>query len=470
MFPKINVMATEVHNQEHSPKQIANTGESAESGGLTQSPPPFQLLSSPIPPVVQRRVTETTEGLAEGGHTGTRSSPAETTTETPEEEPLAALVEAVPELAPVIAPEGRPIDDSMRTEARERYRIPERGWDDHVRALDRPRNMNLARAIDDLSELIRNNPEVIAHIRRTIDAFADDPDPASRIRPEDIDLPLILSIANRESMGRPVYLPPAGANAESTEAWASNRVTTGGGDAISGGVGGLDNMGNRIDRFPTSMREDVRSVMDVPSLRARIRPNRMGHVNPAEVPQADLLAAYIAGVQIYRERFERQFRQRVTRGNAARGQALTQDQANQMLAAMSADARRAWIQASFGSQLSSMLSDVTRPMLARYLREFRGSTPELAFGVILNDDSLNLNAIITTDTAMEGAGLSGHRTRLTAAESYMMEESLPPDLLNYRHGEPDSEASAPEAALETPALETESVPTPPSDSAAIPSE
>jgi hypothetical protein len=343
-----------------------------------------------------------------------------------EAEAVAALRDAVPEVVR-LEPALRDYDAALTAEARTRFRVPERGWTD-TRASDGvSRRIDLSRSLDDIVARIESDPTVVAHIRETLDAFYNDPDERSRLRPEDIDLPLVLAIASRESAGRDIFLSTS-----------SRRVVTAGRDTHRDGVGGLDYAGDLREEFPSSVREHVTEVQDDPGLRAGLRPNRAS-ANPAEVRERDLLAAYIVEVHHREERFERLFHRSF--------HALPEAQQAALLARLGPDARRAWTQASFGSRLPQMLSEVRE----RFLRAMRAD----GFDAAVADDQVNLNAIISDDRVPDAAGLSGHRTRVTAAEAWMLEQALPPDLAA---GSDEPASPAPDDGVADEAVPDDGVP------------
>jgi len=83
---------------------------------------------------------------------------------------------------------------------------------------------------------------------------------------------------------------------------------------------------------------------------------------------------------------------------------------------MGKDARRAWTQASFGSKLFDLLVAV-RGLISNAMES------GVPFDQIVEDETINLNSIITNDEIMS-TNLCRQRTRISAAEALLLEQAL----------------------------------------------
>jgi hypothetical protein len=349
------------------------------------------------------------ETAASGAPAAERAEPsAPATDDEREADAVVAIREQLPELAER-EPGLRRGPATLSREARDRFRIPDRGWSDVRPADGVVRRMDIASSVQPFARRIADDPAALAHIRETLDLFYNDPDPRSRLRTGDIDIALVLAIANRES----------GRNRDMLLSSSDHRVVSAGTDTHVDGRGGLDYAGDHVAMMPSAIRGEVTATQGNDRLEAGLRANRRG-ANPAELRERDLLAAYIVEIRAREERFERRLR-----GEAA-DRHLPAAQVDALLAGMSTDAHRAWIQASFGSRLRQL----TEGALDRFVAAVQARGPDAA----LADDQVNLNSIVAEDTVMDGQGLSGHRTRLSSAEAWMLDQTLPPELLAHGGG------------------------------------
>lgn len=296
-------------------------------------------------------------------------------------------------------------DTPIEHEIREEFVIPEGGYDDHNPLGHRTVDLN--RDLRTVVRRIHDEPAVLEHIRHTLDAFYNDPDPASRLTPDQIDVSLVLAIAARESSHR--YMPSLLADSD-------HRVISAGPDTYRGGHGGLDYVGGHRDMMPSTMRDDTTAVHGSARLSGGlIRPQ----ANPLELPEGDLLAAYIVEVRARQQMFEH--RVRIYGAHGHHPALLTSGQADQLLSQLSRPARRAWTQAAFGSRLGPLLHTV----LERFRHAMHGHA---GFDGSVADDGVNLNSIATDFSITDAQELSGHRVHITMAESAMLDRMLPPEL------------------------------------------
>lgn len=285
-------------------------------------------------------------------------------------------------------------EDDVR-EARRRCYIPSDGF------MVESRRGRLRRDIEErrlrrLEEKLRE-PRVLDHIRETVALFVDDTDSTSRQSRTQIDLPFILAVAIRESG---VDLPLSTRN---------SRIVTAGRDAHTRGRSGLDWVYSYRNKFPSSIRSQVRRVEGNPDVPGEFR----RECQPAFLRERDLLAAFIVEV---RQRYTR-FLRRFNRHEFSDSRGFTQEDRDILLRAMSADTKRAWIQASFGSKLSQLLQEV-RGLIDRAKRDGRSISD------IARDNQVGLNALIANDEIMP-TNLSRQRTRISAAEAIITEHMFP---------------------------------------------
>ncbi len=296
-------------------------------------------------------------------------------------------------------------DTPIEHQIRDQFAIPAHGYDDHNPL--GARTVDLNRDLRTVVRRIHDEPAVLDHIRHTLDAFYNDPDPASRLTPDQIDISLVLAIATRESSHR--YMP-------SLLEDSGRQVVSAGPDTYRGGHGGLDYVGGHRDLMPSTMRGDTTAVHGSARLSGGlIRPQ----ANPLELPEGDLLAAYIVEVRARQQTFDHRVRRYEEHGHSR--PLLTSEQADQLLARLSRPARRAWTQAAFGSRLGPLLTTV----LERFRHAMHG---DAGFGGALADDSVNLNSIATDFSITDAQELSGHRVHITMAEAAMLDRMLPTEL------------------------------------------
>jgi hypothetical protein len=168
---------------------------------------------------------------------------------------------------------------------------------------------------------LRTNPNAFPHIEECLRLTGMD---RSRL-----DLPLVLAIACRESSVSTVF------STLSRSVVSSGRV-----DGHPDGVGGLDYLWTELPglRDELEMRKVPRSQLTERARRRRSVPT------PARLPERNMLAAYMATVAAREERFMRVVTERFG------------DASTRLLASLSSDARRAWIQMAFGSNLDNALN------------------------------------------------------------------------------------------------------------------
>ena len=317
-------------------------------------------------------------------------------------------------------------------ETRGEFGIPARGWqhEQTVRGEERTRTLTLGTSRSSLPQgIIRDlntTPGAIEHIQETLELFQSEEEEGIHLDREEIDLPLLLAIAARESGDRNRHLLFSSDSEE--------EVISAGSDAHRSGRSGLDWLGSRIDEFPSAIRGDITRVRGsryAAGLIADRDRDRDGDidaedvVDPARLPPEHLLAGFIVELQARQRRFVRVFHEVFSDRQLT---AFSEDERQRLLESLSTDARRAWIQASFGSALNSLLWNAKRATAVRGLgraatRESRGER----FAEIIGDDRYNLNSIIS-DRRVMGSSISGHRTRITAAEAAILEQILPPSL------------------------------------------
>jgi hypothetical protein len=285
------------------------------------------------------------------------------------------------------------ITPSQIARTKERLHIPENGFLVTTARGSVRKNVEAERIGQFLEQL--ENTEVDRHIRDTINLFVNDTDGESHLDRNQIDIALVLAIAIRESG---IQLPISRLD---------RRIVSAGRDAHTLGRSGLDWIYAKKRSFPSAIRNEVEPVRDNPRVGGEFRrPN----VTPAFLRERDLLAAFIVEVNARYHRFlNRFFHHEFSSG-------FTDEQRASLLENMNGDAKRAWIQAAFGSKLVELLTTV-RNLVSEAMET------GTAFDTIVLDGHINLNAIITNDTIMPN-NLSRQRTRISAAEGLLMEEAL----------------------------------------------
>ena len=250
--------------------------------------------------------------------------------------------------------------------------------------------------VERINQLFENlsQTEIVNHVQQTIDLFVNETEERSHQDRDEIDIALILAIAIRESG---VTLPLSRSN---------NRIVTAGRDAHTRGRSGLDWIYGKKRDFPEAIRNEVLAVRGNTQVEGEFRRES---VTPAYLREKDLLAAFVVEVNVRYERFLYRFHRHEF-------SSYSQEQRNALLHTMSNHGKRAWTQASFGSKLVNLLVAV-RTLIAHSLTA--GNTLEN----IINNDQVNLNAIITNDEIMAD-NLSRQRTRISAAEALLVEEGL----------------------------------------------
>ncbi|MCW5516882.1 hypothetical protein [Muriicola sp. Z0-33] len=288
------------------------------------------------------------------------------------------------------------ISDETVSRARQIANVPERGFRVERRGRTVPFNISLSR-MRELQQALQD-PAIQEHIRTTLDLFENETGDTQRSRDE-IDLPLVLAIASRESG---VRLPLAR---------GERRVVTAGRDAHTRGESGLDWLYDRRSDFPSSIRSEILPVEGNSGIPGHFR----RECHPAYVKEKHMLTSFIVEVagrrQSFINRFNRAFADR---------HGFTEEQRNALVENLSSSANRAWIQAAFGSRSVDILHAVRRFIRA----EMRAGTD---FTTIARNNEINLNAIVTNDRIMP-TSLSRQRTRLSLAEAIIVSSFLPNNL------------------------------------------
>lgn len=239
-----------------------------------------------------------------------------------------------------------------------------------------------------------NEPEIRAHITDTINLFVNDTDERSHQGRNEIDIAFILAVAIRES------------GVSTALAHSNNRIVTAGRDAHSRGRSGLDWVYDYRNYFPRGIRAEVHPVVG----NDRVPGELIRDVHPAYLRERDLLAAFIVEIRQRKRRFLRRFHSHEF------ARALNETQRNQLLSSMNRHSERAWIQAAFGSKLTDLLVAVREGIQSAL-------DSGTSFSSIVSNDELNLNAIIANDRIMP-TNLSRQRTRISAAEALLVEQSI----------------------------------------------
>ncbi|HEU4613687.1 MAG TPA: DUF4157 domain-containing protein, partial [Kofleriaceae bacterium] len=303
------------------------------------------------------------------------------------------------------------LSDEAVASARTATHVPEGG--NEVETPRGRRHLDLSERNAERVAALLEDPAVRAHIEETLEMFENDPDhPIPR---SEIDLPLVLATAMRE--GGPELALSA----------SEHRIGSAGRDAHTLGRSGMDFLYDLRSRFPRAIRDQIQRVHGNPAVGGEFR---RASTNPAYIRERDMLAAHIIEARHREQRFRRLF----ARSFSDR-QGFTEEQRAALLASMSLDARRAWVQASFGSRLPQLLTEA-RTRITRALRAGR------TFEEVAADPSVNLCSIITDDSIMSG-NLSRQRTRVTAAEARLINEVLPPELRYGPIAGAEAESAAP---------------------------
>ena len=280
------------------------------------------------------------------------------------------------------------ITSSTIARARSVAHVPEGGFP--VQRQGRTVNFDISiRRLQQLREHLQN-PEVITHIQNTLSLFDRETGSAHQSR-DQVDMALVLAIATRESG---VRLPLSR---------STRRIVSAGRDAHTRGESGLDFLYDRRSAFPQSLRDQVIRVEGNPDVPGTFRRD----THPAYIREQDVLASFIIEIKARKQFFLRQF-ERVFSDEGG----FTEEQRAALIANMSNEANRAWIQAAFGSRLRDILTEV-RTLVRRHSN----------FDEVLTDNTINLNAIVTNDGIMP-TNLSRQRTRLSLAESIIVESFL----------------------------------------------
>lgn len=286
------------------------------------------------------------------------------------------------------------ITPSQIRRVKQRLNIPENGFVVSARGGRTVRKNVEVERMNQLLERLENR-EIAQHVQDTINLFVDETDRRSHQDRNQIDIALILAIAIRES------------GVALTISRRNNRIVSAGRDAHSLGRSGLDWIYDKRRSFPSAIRNQVRPVRDNSDVGGEFkRPN----VTPAFLRERDLLAAFVVEVNVRNDRFLRFFNERVFNSD------FNDEQRAVLLQNLNHDAKKAWIQAAFGSKLMQLLQAV-RDLIQG------GMESGTSFGDIAADDMINLNAIVTNDGIMTDS-LSRQRTRISAAEAILMEEAL----------------------------------------------
>ncbi len=283
------------------------------------------------------------------------------------------------------------LSESQISRVKAQFRIPENGFLVETRRGSVRKNLEVER-IRQLSELLQDE-EVRNHIRDTLILFTNDTDERSRQDRSQIDLALVLAVAIRESGVR------------TSLSRSNRRIVSAGRDAHTEGRSGLDWLYDYKRFFPAGIRNEIYPVVGNDQIPGSFR----REVHPAYIRERDLLAAFIVEIRQRYRRFLRRFQHHEFRD-------FSEAQQQSLLNQMSNDSRRAWTQAAFGSKLTHLLIEVRDGLL----RPMRSGTP---WEDLLNNDQLNLNAIITNDDLMPD-NLSRQRCRISAAEAMLVEELI----------------------------------------------
>lgn len=282
------------------------------------------------------------------------------------------------------------ITSSQISNVRQRLHIPPSGFLVTTRRGEIRKNINVSALNQLINQL--NDVEVVTHIRESIRLFTEDSDPRSV--QNSIDIALVLAIAIKESGVRTLV------------SRSNRRIVTAGRDVHSAGKSGLDWVYDYRRYFPSNIRNHVQRVIGNSNIRGEfVNPDRMQ--NPAYLPEKYLLCAFIVEI---RQRYRR-FLRRFHRHEFVNG--FTEEQRESLLQTMNTDAKRAWTQAAFGSKIRELL--LANKNLIQLAIQNGAS-----FTDIVNNDTVNLNAIITNDTILP-QNLSRQRTRISAAEASLLD-------------------------------------------------
>ncbi|WP_394750117.1 hypothetical protein [Spongiimicrobium salis] len=289
------------------------------------------------------------------------------------------------------------LSNNVIERARSTVHLPERGFRIQNRGRTVRFNIGLAR----LRELARTlqNPEILQHIQSTMRLFENDNGTAHLSRDE-IDMPLILAIATRESGLR---LPLAR---------GERRLVSAGRDAHSRGESGLDFLYDHRNHFPSAIQSEIIRVKGNSAVQGHlIREN----TNPAYIKEKHMLASFIVEIEVRKRRFLTRFERAFSDSNG-----FTAEQRQELLNTRNTGAIRAWTQAAFGSKLTELLNSIRQGIRS----ELRSGAE---FSAIIQNDEFNLNAIVVNDNIMP-TNLSRQRTRLSLAEAMIIASFLPNNL------------------------------------------
>ena len=210
--------------------------------------------------------------------------------------------------------------------ARQLAHVPEGGF--RVERQGRMARFDISvRRMQRLKALV-HDPDVRRHITWTLNLFGNDTGSARQSR-EDIDLALILAIASRET-GEQLPL-----------ARGERRLVSAGRDAHSRGESGLDWLYDRRNDFPSSIRSEIIRVEGNPDIPGRFK----RECHPAYIREKHVLASFIVEMPARRQFFLNRFARVFSDSNG-----FSNEQRQELLGQMSLNARRAWIQAAFGSR------------------------------------------------------------------------------------------------------------------------
>lgn len=285
------------------------------------------------------------------------------------------------------------LTSSQIEQIKRRMHIPNDGF--RVTTSGGARHINIeVERINELLEQLQVDEESNQHIQNTINLFTNDTDPNSHQERDQIDIAFILAVAIRESGIRTVL------------SRSNRRIVKAGRDAHTEGRSGLDWVYDYKRYFPTAIRDEIQPVVGNPHVPGSFR----REVHPAYVRERDLLSAFFVEIRQRQKRFLSRFH------NHEFSNDFSEEQRNSLLHRLTNDARRAWIQAAFGSKIHDLLASV-RQLLTTGIRN---GTP---FQELVENNQFNLNAIITNDEIMP-INLSRQRTRISAAEAALIEENF----------------------------------------------
>jgi hypothetical protein len=178
--------------------------------------------------------------------------------------------------------------------------------------------------------------------------------------------------------------------------------------------GGLDHLGSDLPRMRGLVPEATRRRWEATEAYRSLENGRSSTVRPATLPARDQLLAYAATLRLREQRFEQHVR------------SVFGDRADALLASASPDARRAWIQATFGrpgvTHYDATTSSFQRNASGRELVSAHAALERIAAEAEARGEAPSLDAIFTDPLLARHATFQ--RARITALEAQLLADEV----------------------------------------------